>query len=222
MADWYRQTGWSIEIEEYFFRKLARARKESRAQYLKIQAVTLVGTRQPISLDAAEMLLQKLLNDYPDDRIERSQCLSSLGDIYTLKGNLPLALDYYKKAIDYEEIFPNVITPAYLSFAELVIKLKRQEFYSLAELTILNRQGSSSPFPIERYESYSFLSIFHFLKGNCSKAIEFATLAEQSASAPNSDLRYNKNLGIVSNREKWIDDLIAYHRNKAETDLNSI
>ncbi len=218
MVDWYRQTAWNKEIEEFFFKKLARARKESRAQYLKIQAIELIGTKQLTLLDAAEMLIQKLFNDYPDNRIDRSASLNALGDIYKLKGNLILSLDYYKRALDYEEIFPNVITHAYLYFAELVIKLKKEEFYSIAESTILNRKGPDSPFPIERYESYSFLSIINFLKGDHNKAFDFADLAELSASAKISDFRNHKNLGVVAKREIWIDDLVAYYKIESNRD----
>ena len=44
MSDWYRQKSWAKIEEEYFFTKLGRARKEGRAQYLKIQAIELVET----------------------------------------------------------------------------------------------------------------------------------------------------------------------------------
>ena len=78
MSDWFRQTNWNKEIEEHFFEKLARARKESRAQYLKIQAIELIETKNPTVLCAAEMLIQKLLNDYPENKIDRTQCFLSL------------------------------------------------------------------------------------------------------------------------------------------------
>jgi hypothetical protein len=42
MSDWYRQKTWSKSQEEYFFQKLGRARKDGRAQYLKVQAIELI------------------------------------------------------------------------------------------------------------------------------------------------------------------------------------
>ena len=44
MAEWYRRKSWTKTDEEEFFAKLARARKDGRAQYLKIQAIELVET----------------------------------------------------------------------------------------------------------------------------------------------------------------------------------
>ena len=87
MTDWYRKTTWTKEDEEYFFAKLARARKDGRAQYLKLQAATLIGTKDLALMGIAEMLLLKLLSDYPDNRIEKSISLKLLGDIYMFRGN---------------------------------------------------------------------------------------------------------------------------------------
>jgi tetratricopeptide (TPR) repeat protein len=213
VGDWFRQTSWSTEIEEHFFKKLAHARKESRAQYLKIQAIELIETRRSTALDAAEMLVQKLLNDYPDNKIDRSQSFQSLGDIYKLRGDFVLSLDYYKRALDHEQIYPNVKTQAYLDFSEIVIKLEKQEVYSFIQLIILDRV-KNSPFPLEKYRSYSFLSIINFRKGNYDEAIEFSALAEESASAKTISLRYHRDLGVVIKREKWLDELITYYKTK--------
>jgi len=43
-TDWYRCKLWTKAEEEHFFAKLGRARKDGRAQYLRIQAVELVDT----------------------------------------------------------------------------------------------------------------------------------------------------------------------------------
>ena len=211
MGDWFRQTIWSREIEEYFFKRLAHAGKESRAQYLKIQAIELIETGCSTSLDAAEMLVKKLLDDYPNNKVDRSQCFQSLGDIYKLRGDFVLSLDYYKAALDHEEIYPNVRTQAYLDFSEIVIKLEQKELYPIVRLLILDRV-KNSPFPVEKYRSYSFLSIINFRQGNYVEAIECSEVAEQSASVKTTDLRYHKDLGIVTQREKWIDDLIICYR----------
>ena len=45
MADWFRRKAWTKTDEEEFFTKLNRARKDGRAQYLKIQAIELVQTK---------------------------------------------------------------------------------------------------------------------------------------------------------------------------------
>jgi hypothetical protein len=67
MKDWYRRTTWTEKDEEEFFAKLRRARKDGRAQYLKLQALELVNTRKRTLLKVAETLLKKILEEYPDD-----------------------------------------------------------------------------------------------------------------------------------------------------------
>ena len=59
--DWYRRKTWTSTDKEEFFTKLGRARKDGRAQYLKIQAIELVETKNKKLLEVAEMLLNKML-----------------------------------------------------------------------------------------------------------------------------------------------------------------
>jgi len=42
MADWYRRKTWTKTDEEEYFAKLGRARKDGRAQYLRVQAIELI------------------------------------------------------------------------------------------------------------------------------------------------------------------------------------
>lgn len=130
MADWYRQKKWSKEEEEYFFTKLGRARKDGRAQYLKIQAVELIETKDKKLLDVAESLINKLFSEYPDDRFNRPGALVALGNIYQLRNDDNKAIDYYKQAIYFEIIYPQVRTQAYIYFSELVIKQKEVRLLS--------------------------------------------------------------------------------------------
>ena len=121
MTEWYRQKSWSKEEEEYFFTKLGRARKDGRAQYLKIQAIELVETKDEKLLEVAESLLGKLFSEYPEDRFNRPGAFVALGDIYQLRNDYDKAIDYYKQAIDFEVIYPQLQTQAYIYFSELVI-----------------------------------------------------------------------------------------------------
>ena len=56
MKEWYRRKTWTKIDEEEFFVKLGRARKDKRAQYLKIQAIELVETKDKRLLKIAETL----------------------------------------------------------------------------------------------------------------------------------------------------------------------
>src|SRR4051812_44168724 len=100
MADWFRRKSWTETDEEEFFKKLNRARKDGRAQYLKIQAIELVETKDKNLLEVAELLLNKMLTGYPDDNFNKGSALHTLGDIYKLRENWQKAIEYYKQALD--------------------------------------------------------------------------------------------------------------------------
>jgi tetratricopeptide (TPR) repeat protein len=207
MTDWYRRKSWTKTDEEEFFAKLSRARKDGRAQYLKIQAIELVETKDPKLLEAAELLIQKLFADYPDDKLERSSSLETLGDIYKHKQQFDKAIEFYKQAVEFEKTYPNVQTQSYLEYSELVVKLKKQDQYHFAEQIVLKRVKSSM-FLVEKYKAFSILSIISNFKGDNEKAKEYAALADKNASAETSGLRHHKYLGVVTERDSLLDKLV--------------
>ena len=204
MADWYRLKSWTKTDEEEFFKKLNRARKDGRAQYLKIQAIELVQTEKQDLLKVAENLLNKMLTEYPDDNFNKGSALHTLGDIYKLRNNYQKAIEYYKQALDFEKSYPNVITQAYLDYSELIIKTGDKPLFDEVEQILRQRQDGLM-FPIQKYKVNSLLSIICKYKNNFDEAKRFADLAEQSANAETSGLRYHKYLGIVKDRDNWLD-----------------
>lgn len=207
MTEWYRRKTWTKTDEEEYFAKLGRARKDGRPQHLKIQAIELVETKDPKLLDVAELLIQKLFTDYPDDKFERSSSLETLGDIYKYRQQFDKAIQFYKKAIDFEKTYPNVLTQAYLEYSELVVKHKKQEHYDFVE-KIVSKRIKGSMFPIEKYKAFSILSIISTYKGDKEKAEEYDALADKNASAETSGLRYHKYLGIITKRDSLLDRLV--------------
>jgi tetratricopeptide (TPR) repeat protein len=204
MADWFRRKSWTQTDEEEFFTKLNRARKDGRAQYLKIQAIELVQTEDSALLNVAEDLLNKMLTEYPNDSFNKSSALHTLGDIYKLRENYQKAKEYYKQALDFEKVYPNVITQAYLDYSELVVKTGDRTSFDEVEQILLERQPRLM-FPIEKYKVNSLLSIISKHKNRHDEAKRFAELAEQSANGETSGLRYHKYLGVVKDRDAWLD-----------------
>jgi hypothetical protein len=130
-----------------------------------------------------------------------------LGDIWQFRNNYMKAIEYYKEAIDFELIFPNVRTQAYMSYSELVIKTQKTDLYNIVE-KMISEKITSSLFPIEKYKGYSILSIINNYKDNAEKALYFKELAEQNANKQTSELRYHKYLGVVKEKESWLDRLV--------------
>ncbi len=207
MTDWFRKKSWTENDEEEFFKKLNRARKGGRAQYLRIQAIELIVTKDKSLLEVAENLLNKILIEFPKNESERGLTLCHLGEIYKQREDIEKSIQYYKQAIDFEEEFPGVQTEAYLIFSELIVKMNKLEYFTLVESIILKRFPNML-FPIEKYKAYSILAIVSYHKKDFEKAEYYSSLAEQSASLDTSGLRYHKNLGVVNERDFFLDDLV--------------
>ena len=206
MTDWYRRKTWTNKDEEELFDKLKRARLEGRAQYLKIQSIELVETKDEYLLEVAERLLNKILIEYPDNKSDTSSVLHTLGDIYRLRTNYQKALEYYGQSLAFEKDYPNIITTSYLDFSEMVLKTASTNLYNVVEALLQDRLAEQL-FPVVKYKGYSILSIINHEKGDLIKAKYYHNLAED-ANQQTSGLRYHKNLGIVVERDTWLDEVI--------------
>jgi tetratricopeptide (TPR) repeat protein len=207
MIEWYRRKTWTKIDEEEFFAKLGRARKDGRAQYLKIQAIELIDTKDKNLLKVAETLLTKIFTEYPDDNFNKGSTLHALGEIYKLNEDYKLALDFYRQALDFEKASPNVETQAYLDYSELVVKTNKLDLFDELEEILLERYPGLM-FPIEKYKVNSLLSIINYRKGRQEQAKQYGVIAEQFAMADTSGLRYHKYLGIVKERDTWLDKFV--------------
>jgi len=205
--DWFRKKSWSKEDELDFFQRLGRARKSGRAQYLKIQAIELLATGNQALLDVAENLLTRVLEEYPDALFEKASVLHTLGDIEKQRENWSKALDYYKQALEVEQVFPQVKTQAYLDFSELVVKTKSTIHYGHVK-ELIQARADGFLFPVEKYKAYSILSIISFFEGDDARAKQYASLADENANAETSGLSYHKHLGVVEKRDSWLDSLV--------------
>lgn len=210
-TEWYRRQSWTDADQKEFFTQLGRARKDGRAQYLKLQAYALLDTEDSTLIAAAESLLATILTDYPDDRVEKSSTLKALGDIFDKRGDKQKALDYYKHAIEFEEQFPNVISGAHLDFAKIVVQTGQTDLYDEVEARLLSELTSGGVmFPAELYIIGSILSVIFSSKGDPRRAKHYAELAAVNAKAKANTLWNPKkqSYGLVEEREHWLDMLV--------------
>ena len=211
--EWYRRKSWTKKDKEEFFTNLNRARKYNRAQYLKVQAIELIDANNPKLLEIAKSLLIQILEEYPEENNEISSALNSLGDIYRKQNNSEKALTYYKKSIDFEEVYPNVRTESYLTYSELIIKSQQTDKYTFVKELIL-KHFNSLIFPIEKYKTASILSIIYKKENDFKSAALYKNIAEENANKENSGLQYHKYLGVVNERDKWLDKLVKTKKNQ--------
>lgn len=211
MADWYRRKTWTKTDEEEYFTKLGRARKDGRAQYLRIQALELAGTKLENLLIVAETLLNKILTEYPDNKFEKSQTLNQLGNIYKFREEYSKAIEYFQKSLDFELEYPQVTTSSYLDFSETVIKAQKIELYEdVYKLLTQKMNEKTLKFPYQNYLMYSILSIISEFKNDTENAKKYSDLAEINATTETNTLwnPHKKHIGIVKERKTWLDKLV--------------
>lgn len=213
MTDWYRRKTWTKTDQEEYFAKLGMTRKDGRAQYLRVQAIELVETKDKYLLSVAETLLNKILSDYPDNRMEKSQTLNTLGEIYKLREDYEIALDYFQKSLDFEKEFPNVTTTAYLNFSETVVRAEKKELYNKVENLLIGKINQEIlKFPVQNYIMYSVMKVISEHKGDLEQSKIYADLAEKNATVQTNSLwnPQKKKIGTVKDRIKWLDKLVGW------------
>ncbi|MGP9747449.1 hypothetical protein [Brachybacterium sp. AOP29-B2-41] len=75
--DWYRTPGWTLAEQEHFERKLARAKKENRAEYLRIKGLSLEDAGVT---DAARTLFVRSCVEAGKNYFTQSSALEHLAD----------------------------------------------------------------------------------------------------------------------------------------------
>ncbi|WP_066554000.1 hypothetical protein [Croceicoccus bisphenolivorans] len=121
MSDWYRQIEWNDEIAQAFFSCLERAR--NKAQYLNIQAYTLLASHPAV---AAELCRKVLTLDTPD---QHARAGLYLGTALAASGDIDGAIAALEDAIETERNHPMHRTGAYMDQALLVAVSKRSDMY---------------------------------------------------------------------------------------------
>src|SRR5579862_3159698 len=199
--DWYRRTTWTRRDQDEFAARLARSRSAfNKAQYLRIQALSLQQAGGRGRLLAALSLLDELVGLYPDELslgtalMQRAECLEQLG-------RTDEAIDAYRGSLDAQRANPTVRDGAYLGYAALVVtRLRRLDLY-VEVLAVLEEFGGGEVFPVQQYR-YNALRAFILSElGRYLEAREAAILALAASAKKESPFRYHRGLGIVTNPE---------------------
>lgn len=192
---WFRRTSWSDEDQLEFERRLTRARPRSRPQYLRIQATHLAGTGDARLLQAAIGLADRVLSEYPDDLFV-AWVHELRADAHERLGELALAVDSYRQAVNEERRRPNVRSNAWIGFGWLVISHQMDGLYCEAE-ALLEEFATELPFPASRYRFHAIRAIIAAHRGDSIQAKAEAELALSASAATYSGFRYHPDIGLV-------------------------
>lgn len=201
-ADWFRRTTWTPEDEREFRARLGRARPQNRAQYLRIQALSLIEAEPPFP-DAALALLDEMLRHWPD-QLQLSSAHLQVGRIHEARGEFENALGSYASAVEAMRAHPHLGTDAPEAFALLVARLGRRLLFDDA-LTALE-DFPPSLLPVHRFRHFAARALIHEARRETSEAATLAAAALEEAGRDRAPFWKHPTLGLVGPES---DDLVA-------------
>jgi len=198
--DWFRNTSWSPEIEEAFFKKLARARDKS--QYLRIQASTLAPHCPEVAL--------RLLDRYfaLGEHFDVAQAHVDRATAHVRLNQIDSAILAYEAALAREASHPNLKTLAYLELPILIAKRRLSQHYDRA-LALLEANKHEPKFPADRFRWNSALALIRSEQGDRGTAREAARRALAASSESYSGFRNHPTVGLVEGTDQSLDDRLT-------------
>lgn len=209
--DWYRKTTWTGDDANDFFAELARAQSDiHRAQYLKIQALTLKDVKR---YDAALELVEAAIERFPNREMTqlrklRAECLWALG----LREQ---SLKAYRSAFQAQREQRNVLCNVALAFAETFHNV--DDGAHCSELLELLREEVTQPESFGPVLEFRYALMFTRLLvglGDMNGAAKWADRALSAQRAEVSGLRHYKPVGWASSidegTEIWLRRLAAW------------
>jgi tetratricopeptide (TPR) repeat protein len=101
--DWFRSEVWVEATRDRFEARLARSRTPfHRAQYLRIQGLTLTETNTQREITAGRGLLERVITDFPDEVLEVAGAHSALADSYLRENHLRDAIEHLRLCLTLE------------------------------------------------------------------------------------------------------------------------
>jgi len=194
--DWYRRRTWTAADQEAFRARLRRSRSDfHRAQYLRIQALSLQETGDRGLCTSAIGLLDELVSTYPDAsqlaaaHLQRAQCLDLLE-------SPDEAATAFRAALEAQRLFPNWQTTAPLDFGMFCVRRGMESLYEEG-VAMLDEFAHESPFPAAQFQEAVVRAVVAEHQGDVRAAGRFARMALDAAARESTGLRFHKRLGLV-------------------------
>jgi tetratricopeptide (TPR) repeat protein len=188
--DWFRNKEWNPQIEEWFFAKLARARR--KGQYLRVQACMLANSHPQVALD----LLEKYFAT--GELFDAASAYVHQADAYLALGADEKAFDAYERALAREEERPNYRTQASIELPFLIATRRRRERYGRA-LKLLEKKETLL-FRGQLFKCEASLALISADLGDRDMARQHAIRALEIAELRDSGLRYHAGVGLVGSK----------------------
>ena len=194
--DWYRRTTWTQRDQNEFLARNKRSRgADSKAQYLRIQAQTLLETGNPVLIGSALDLVQKACSEYPH-ALDSALAFETAGRCCEALGRADEAIRFYRQALQREREFPGIRTNAAFRLAKVAIENERRDLYS--EAVDAAAAHGEPIFPWNAYFLYGARAVIARDRGDHAEAKSLATTALQASAVGDTGLSHGRgHLGTV-------------------------
>ncbi len=197
--DWYRSNGWSKNDQEKFFAKIGSARSNnSRMQYARIKALSLIATGKKKKCQAAVLLLETALREWPSQYyLDIDGVYDALGDVHWVLGEAETAAKWYAKTITWKSWRGT----GYWSYPELIVTAHMFTMFEDA-LSIVNRLFHEQlVMPIQYFIYHGVRACVFAHENDIELAKSEAAEALTYVGAGNLYLRYHPKVGLVDSSQ---------------------
>ena len=205
-TDWFRRTSWSDLEEHDFFERLDKSRSTlHRSQYLRLQAVSLLQTRQPRLIRVALRLLEVLVSGTPDPS-ELAAAHLHAAECYERLGDFPRAADQFRLSLHAWEAFPAADVGCALAFPWFVARHGLCDLYDEALNTL---DKAEAVFPAQIFREASVRAMVADDRGDKTAAAQHAHRALDAAGFKKSTSNRPSSLGLVGPEFREVIDRLG-------------
>lgn len=211
--DWYRNTEWNEQIESEFEARLKRSRGNfNKAQYLRIQASYLLDSQKTENQKKGIQLMERVINDYPEEIFSTIHGQEQLGDYYLKNENYKEAERHFRIVTDYYHSNSRSGTTglADLKLSETILlsdqEDKLQEAYELSTSKFEETGGNLLMNDLKFYYA-KLMANLCLRMGGIEEASEYANSALQLSTIKEPQFNRHKTVGIINADKNTIDRL---------------
>lgn len=205
--EWFRSPDWSPEAQQRFEAKLRRARSYGRAQYVRIKAVSLLGSGNPSCREAGKALLHRIIEEYPEAWMEAVFAHEELGRLFAEEGQFALAEEHYRHCLAfYSRSRSGGSGLCDLRLAELILDTEQQDKYGEA-ISLLISASSHLAFNSDRYRHALASARLYQRMGQYTEAATHARTALALAAIQRPEFSRHPTVGLVKATPSELEEL---------------
>jgi predicted negative regulator of RcsB-dependent stress response len=204
--DWYRLETWDDSARQAFETRLSRSRTPfHRAQYLRIQGVTLASTGKRREVAAGRALLERVIEDFPDEVLEVAGAHYALAESF-VDSNLRAAIEQLRACLSFEH-GRSFSHRTELRLAELLLEDDPTDA-TLEEVTdLLNTAESEAFFHVEAWRIAVARARLHSKQGDRDSAATQAKRALALLADNTPKLSRHQDVGLIEPDRKTVKEM---------------